>query len=135
MREGTLAFIRKGDTFLFVLRDDIKGIVFPNRWSVVGGGLENKESAEECVLREVKEETGIIPFSCEYLCSSELSTMVQSETRVVLEHAFFLITNMDVVVLTEGQCFAWLSLEEILKRDIPSHIRSLIEEFREKLTE
>jgi len=41
------------------LRDDNPQIPFPNHWDLLGGHLENGETAEQALVREVKEEIGI----------------------------------------------------------------------------
>jgi 8-oxo-dGTP diphosphatase len=49
-----------GDRLLTLLRDDIPGIVYPGWWDMPGGGREGGESAEACVLRETREEFGLV---------------------------------------------------------------------------
>jgi len=44
---------------LIYLRDDKPEIPFPNHWDLFGGHLENGESPEQALVREVKEEIGI----------------------------------------------------------------------------
>lgn len=51
---GAVGLIRKKDYFLLERRSD------SNRWSFIGGGLKIDESLEDCVTREVFEETGLI---------------------------------------------------------------------------
>lgn len=53
-----LALLSRGRV-LTLLRDDRPDIPFPNHWDFPGGGRENSESPEECVLRETKEEFGL----------------------------------------------------------------------------
>ncbi len=40
------------------LRDDDPRIIFPNLWSLIGGHVEEGESPEEGLVREVEEEIG-----------------------------------------------------------------------------
>jgi len=44
---------------LIYLRDDKPEIPFPNHWDFFGGHLEEGETPEEALVREVKEEIGI----------------------------------------------------------------------------
>jgi len=48
------------DKLLVYLRDDFAHIPFPNMWDFPGGVREGDETAEQCVLRELKEEFGIM---------------------------------------------------------------------------
>lgn len=53
-----LAYILDGQLLVY-LRDDFTHIPFPNMWDFPGGVREGGETAEQCVLRELKEEFGI----------------------------------------------------------------------------
>jgi 8-oxo-dGTP diphosphatase len=44
---------------LIYLRDDKPEIPFPNHWDFFGGHLENGETPEQALVREVKEELGV----------------------------------------------------------------------------
>lgn len=79
----TLCYIEKDDQYLMLHRISKKNDVNKDKWIGVGGHFEGDESPEECLLREVKEETGltltswqfrgIVTFCCEgwdteYMC-------------------------------------------------------------------
>ncbi|MDO5147043.1 MAG: 8-oxo-dGTP diphosphatase [Eubacteriales bacterium] len=55
----TLCYIEKDDSYLMLHRIAKKVDINKDKWIGVGGKLEDKESPEECLLREVKEETGL----------------------------------------------------------------------------
>ena len=55
---STLCYIEKDDCYLMLHRTVKKNDVNKDKWIGVGGHFEQDESPEECVLREVKEETG-----------------------------------------------------------------------------
>lgn len=55
---STLCYIEKDGQYLMLHRTVKKNDVNKDKWIGVGGHFEADESPEECVLREVKEETG-----------------------------------------------------------------------------
>ena len=59
MIKSTLCYIRKGDEYLMLFRDKKEKDVNEGKWVGVGGKFKENESAEECLLREVREETGL----------------------------------------------------------------------------
>ena len=56
---------------LIYLRDDKADIPFPNHWDFFGGHLEPGETAEQALVREVKEELGIELVSWQFVRSYE----------------------------------------------------------------
>jgi len=55
----TLCYMEKEDCYLMLHRIKKKKDVNQDKWIGVGGKFEKDESPEECLLREVKEETGV----------------------------------------------------------------------------
>ena len=60
MRNSTLCYIENGNRYLMLHRIKKKNDLNHDKWVAVGGGFEDKESPEECLLREVREETGLL---------------------------------------------------------------------------
>lgn len=59
MRLSTLCYIEKDDKYLMLHRVKKVNDINQDKWIGVGGGFEKDESPEECLLREVREETGL----------------------------------------------------------------------------
>lgn len=55
----TLCYIEKDDSYLMLHRIKKKSDINAGKWIGVGGHFLENESPEECLLREVKEETGL----------------------------------------------------------------------------
>ena len=59
MKNTTLCYIEQNGAYLMLHRVTKKNDENHDKWIGVGGKFEDKESPEDCVLREVKEETGL----------------------------------------------------------------------------
>ena len=56
---STVCYIEKEGKYLMLHRTKKKKDINKDKWIGIGGKLEKDESPEECIIREVKEETGL----------------------------------------------------------------------------
>lgn len=66
MQNTTLIYIEKESKYLMLHRTKKENDYNKDKWIGIGGHFEEGESPEECVCREVKEETGLDLRSQEY---------------------------------------------------------------------
>ncbi|MCD8021204.1 MAG: 8-oxo-dGTP diphosphatase [Clostridiales bacterium] len=106
----TLCYIEKEDSYLMLHRIAKKVDINKDKWIGVGGKFEDKESPEECLLREVKEETGVT------LTSYRLRGIVTFVSdRWVTEYMFLYTANAyegEIQACNEG------TLEWVPKKDL-----------------
>ena len=60
MDETVLCYLEKDDCFLMLLRNKREKDINKGKWIGVGGHIEEGETKEQALAREVKEETGLI---------------------------------------------------------------------------
>lgn len=60
MRLTTICYIEQDGNYLMLHRTKKENDQSHDKWLGVGGKFEKDESPDECILREVKEETGLI---------------------------------------------------------------------------
>ena len=59
MLQSTLCYLERGDAYLMLHRVKKEHDANRDKWIGIGGKFEDKESPEDCVRREVLEETGL----------------------------------------------------------------------------
>jgi 8-oxo-dGTP diphosphatase len=68
-RKGaSIIFVNDKSQILLFLRDDKPGIPYPNMWDIPGGHVEDGQTPEQCIVREMKEEMDLTLEQFE-LCS------------------------------------------------------------------
>lgn len=65
-KQTTLCYLERGEDYLLLHRVKKKNDENHDKWIGVGGKFEEGESPEDCVLREVREETGLTLTSYRY---------------------------------------------------------------------
>lgn len=86
MRNTTLCHIEKDGKYLMLHRIKKQNDLNQDKWVGIGGKFEDKESPEECNLRETYEETGLILNSAKY-CG--IVTFVSNIWETEYMHIFY----------------------------------------------
>lgn len=106
----TLCYIEKEDSYLMMHRVKKEKDINKDKWIGVGGHFEDGESPEECLLREVWEETGL------KLTSFRLRGIITFSTDIYPTEYMFLYTadgyEGEITECNEG------NLEWVKKKDV-----------------
>ena len=103
------AFIRHNNEYLIIKRADE-----PRKgwWDLPGGFLEYDETAEEALLREIKEETQLQNLSIEEFVGAFPGSY--AGIQKVLDLVYVISSNnRDITLSNENSEYKWVSLEEI----------------------
>lgn len=81
----TLCYIEKDDSYLMLHRVKKENDLNKDKWIGVGGKFEEGETPEECLLREVREETGLTLTSYRF---RGIITFISDEWGIEYMHLF-----------------------------------------------
>jgi len=111
-RGASIIFYNNSHQVLLVLRDNIPTIPYPGVWDIPGGHIEDNETAEECIVREMLEEIEVTVEGCTLFRVYEFSDRTE---YVFMKQADFDLQN---IVLHEGQMLRWFSRNETSKVEL-----------------
>lgn len=115
MRNTTTCYIEKDGKYLMLHRVKKKNDMNEGKWIGVGGKFEEGESPEECIVREVKEETGLILNSYKLRCIvTYVSDKYETEQMYVFTSTEF---KGELIECDEGN-LEWIKKEKILNLNI-----------------
>ena len=107
----TLCYIENNECYLMIHRTKKKKDVNKDKWIGVGGHAEGNETPQECLLREVKEETGLLLTSYKF---RGLITFISDEYEAEMMCLFTADGYTgELITCDEGE------LEWVKKSDVP----------------
>lgn len=112
---SSLCYIENNEKYLMVHRTKKENDINKDKWLGIGGKFEDRESPEECVVREVKEETGLTLNSYKLRCIvTYVSTTWETEYMYVFTSNDFTGT---LIECNEGD-LEWIDKKQITKLPI-----------------
>jgi 8-oxo-dGTP diphosphatase len=122
-RKAAMLIIVTGDGLLMHLRDDKPGIAHPGCWAGFGGAVEDGETIEQALRREVLEETSLEISGARFLASE---TDHEGDGREV---SLFYVTGdyrPEDIDLREGAGVAVHSLQDLRQLKMSPFVRRAI---------
>jgi 8-oxo-dGTP pyrophosphatase MutT (NUDIX family) len=134
-RRAAMLLIVTDSGLLMHHRDDKPGIANPDCWAGFGGAVEDGETVEEALLREVREETGLVIKDAVFLTDA-----VDHEGDGRLVSLFYVVGDYQPadIDLHEGAGVAiqriadlpGLKVTPFVRRAIKSHLLPVLEDHR-----
>lgn len=114
-RLSTLCYIQNGESYLMLHRVKKKNDINKGKWIGVGGHFEYGESPDECLLREVFEETG---FKLTSYRPRGIITFVYDEDTVEYMHLYTADSyEGDIVECDEGD-LKWIPKKDLYNLEL-----------------
>lgn len=111
MKNTSLCYIERGSEYLMLHRVKKENDENRDKWIGIGGKFEPGESPEECMAREMREETGLTPTAWRY---RGIVTFVSDEWGTEYMHLF----TCDAFTGTIRECdegdLEWIDREALL---------------------
>ncbi|MDH3876191.1 MAG: NUDIX hydrolase [Desulfobacteraceae bacterium] len=123
-RKGTsIIFVNDQKQVLLLLRDDKPDIPYPNMWDIPGGHVDDGETPEECIVREMKEEMDL------NLEEFQLLSVMEFIDRI--EYTFWKKANLDIqsINLHEGQKLKWFTEFEVKNTKLAYGFNEIVDDF------
>ena len=119
----TCAIIEHNEKIVVVQRSECMKL--PLKWEFPGGKIENNETEEACIKREIKEELNI-----EIELISRLTPVTFKYPSVVINLIPFIATYLKgEIILFEHKQYKWLLKEELKNLDWADADIPIVEEF------
>jgi 8-oxo-dGTP diphosphatase len=120
---ASIIFHNSSHQVLLVLRDDLPTIPYPDMWDLPGGHIEEHETAEECIVREMLEEIEINVEGCRLFRTYDFSDRTE---YVFVRPADF---ELEQITLHEGQRLQWFSREEAEQTELAYGFNQVLHDY------
>ncbi len=128
MLKVTCAIIRNEDNELLVVQRGEKSD-HPFKWEFPGGKLQEGETEEECIIREIKEELSMSIVICKRMEEVEFDYV----TKQIVLIPFLCDTLDDLPVMAEHIAFKWIPPSDLKKIDFAEADIIAANKFLEKI--
>ncbi|MBP7785678.1 NUDIX domain-containing protein [Patescibacteria group bacterium] len=125
MKKTVSSLIIYKEKVLLLLRDNISEITDPNKWQTIGGYVEEGESFDMAIKREIKEEAGLSPSSIKYYGK------IINKGHIIGIYISYLTDEevKEIKLGNEGQALNFFTLDEIQKLDLTPPSKMYFEKY------
>lgn len=126
---STVCYIEKEGKYLMLHRTKKKNDINEGKWLGIGGKFEDKESPEDCIIREVKEETGLT------LNSVKLRGILTFINTICETEYIYVFTSNDftgnLIECNEGE-LKWVEKEKVTSLNLWEGDKIFVEKIKEE---
>ncbi len=128
---GVVFYDRDKKRILVYRRDNKPTIPFPDCLDILGGHVEEGETPEQTVLREIAEELDDLRTGAPFALAGHRLFTIYTDARGVTDHVFCKEADFDIadVRLKEGQELVWVTEEEARRIPFAFGYNHILEEF------
>lgn len=101
---------------------------YANKWDIISGTFEENETPEQCLKREIFEETNSQNFE---IIESKENYIYEKDGKKWLVHPFKILINEEIIINHEHSEFKWVELEELLELDFAEPLETELKHFYE----
>lgn len=126
---STVCYIEKEGKYLMLHRTKKKNDINEGKWLGIGGKFEDKESPEDCIIREVKEETGLT------LNSVKLRGILTFINTICETEYIYVFTSNDftgnLIECNEGE-LKWVDKDKVTSLNLWEGDKIFVEKIKEE---
>ena len=128
---GILFFRKEKKAVLLFRRDDKPTIPFPNHLDIPGGSVEDGETPEQAIVREMAEELYDLRTGSPYSLKDFRLFKVYGDDWGTQQHIFYREADFDVadLRLKEGQELVWLRESDLRSTPLAFNFEAVVQEF------
>ncbi|MFA7000134.1 MAG: NUDIX hydrolase [Candidatus Paceibacterota bacterium] len=114
---GVKIAILVDNKLLMFLRDNEPGLFNANMWDFLGGGREGQESPQECAIREIQEEIGVVLSPQSFIWENTYPAQKDPNQKAVFMVAEIPKKSINNIILTEGQKWTLFDQETFFAKE------------------
>lgn len=121
---------------VLLLQRNANESVYPNLWELPSGKKEPLEKSIDALVREVREETGLIIISAEpfFVFDYQIEKLLETRDSIQINYLATVNDYHTVNISEEHQNFTWVNMEEISKYNVTDLTKETIKKAFERFS-